>query len=535
MLLAIILALVISVTVSFLTQTVFTKWIENDYNSEESRKQRYEDYVASLQSFVDKNGLSSEDTDQITRWVRSNRNVYLFIYKDNQLFFDSSIQPKPEKPESDENDEETNESEENSSENENTDSSSENEKNDESQESTEKEENDGNSDKEDSGDTGGINDNNGETEENSGNGASSSGTNSESDKSETTDKKDPVADGITIQYPTRDEIIASAKNNGLLPLNLSDGMLFVSLADFTEYLYYDIANIASIVVGVFLLILILMLYFQNIISKISRLAKDVSTVYEVDMNTKIRTNNGNDELSKLTRNVEQMRSSMMESLENEKAAINSNTELITSMSHDIRTPLTVLLGYLDIMKHHSTDEDMQEYIKASELTALKLKNLSDDMFRYFLVFGEKEIKVEMVEYDAKTLFDQLLSEHMLLLGERGYDVSIDLEERITPGITVLTDAPNLMRVIDNLFSNVYKYADKRQKIKIESKIAGDTLVLTFENHILEPSIKSESSGVGLKTCKKLCEAMDIKFDYGAKNEKGSSVFVTVMKIPIKRK
>ena len=513
MLLSIIFALVLGITVSVSVRYLFINWIENDYNSSESRKARYEGYVANLQAFVDKNRLSSDNTAEITNWVRSNRNIYLFIYKDNQLFFDSSVQPEIDK---------------NENENENENSSS---------------------------NSGSLGENGGKGEENSGGsqdaenentdgvtGGSSGGSNADGGES-VGEKEDAESNknnssegnngGLTVQYPTREEIIESAKNNGLLPLTLSDGTLFVSLADFTEYIYYDVANIASLAVGVLIIIIVLMLYFQKILFKISRLAKDVSAVYEVDMNTPVRTDKGNDELSVLTRNVEQMRSSMIESLENEKEAINANTELITSMSHDIRTPLTVLLGYLDIMKSSTDDKMMSEYIKASEATALRLKELSDDMFRYFLVFGSGELETDINDYDARTILAQLLTEHVLLLGERGYKVDMQLDDSIKVDTRVMTDAPKTMRIIDNLFSNIHKYADKEKTVSIRSYAKLDKLFINVKNYVNNSVNEAERNGVGLKTCKKICEAIGADFDYRSEYENGEKIFVAEMAMPIK--
>ena len=466
---AILFSLCLAVSCAFLTNTIFKNWIENKYNSEESRKERYEEYVADLQSFVDKNKLSSHDTSEILRWVSENRNIHLFIYKNDVLFFDSSLMKPNGPPASDGTDSGTDESE-------------------------------GVGEEED-----GVLDTEGTKPKDDG---------EEKDKE---NENGSVGGGLTIQYPTREEIIAAAKNNGQMPLEMSDGSLLVSIADFTEYIYYDAANIVTIAVGVTVLTIFLMLYFQNILSKISGLAKDVTKVYEVDMNTPIRTRKGDNELAQLTRNVEQMRSSMMLSLEKEKEAISANTELITSMSHDIRTPLTVLLGYLDIMKESTDDANMQEYLKASEVTAMRLKDLSDDMFRYFLVFGGKSIEADLVEYNAKTLIDQLLSEHILLLRERGY--SVVFESGLKDDDTrVLTDAPKIMRVVDNIFSNIYKYADVNCDITIKTEIKDKYLSVCVLNKISKSRDGAESNGVGLKTCKRLCEALSARFEYTAESE-----------------
>ena len=113
---------------------------------------------------------------------------------------------------------------------------------------------------------------------------------------------------------------------------------------------------------------------------------------------------GDDELTRLSYNVEQMRSSMLKNIQLEREARDSNAELITSMSHDIRTPLTVLLGYLEMMKNHEgCDEEMTDYIEASENTAMRLKQLSDDMLKYSLAFGDAPGDVTLEDADASRI------------------------------------------------------------------------------------------------------------------------------------
>jgi signal transduction histidine kinase len=230
-----------------------------------------------------------------------------------------------------------------------------------------------------------------------------------------------------------------------------------------------------------------------------------------------------------------MRISMLASLEKEKEALNANAELITSMSHDIRTPLTVLLGYLDIMKTLNSDEKIKDYIQASEATALKLKELSDDMFRYFLVFGGSDIEVNIEAYDAKTLFEQMFSEHILLLSEKGYVVNVQIGSAVKDGLQVLTDAPKVMRVIDNLFSNIYKYADKEKRITVAVGVARGKLNVAIKNYVLEDQSKAESNGVGLKTCKKICESLGMTFDYGITGIKNTKLFTARLEFGIVRK
>ena len=233
-------------------------------------------------------------------------------------------------------------------------------------------------------------------------------------------------------------------------------------------------------------------------------------VSDGDMNYMIHAE-GNDEISRLSHDIEDMRSAILSTLDSERAAREANAALITSMSHDIRTPLTVLIGYLDIMKSYSNDEMMNEYIKRSEGTAMRLKKLSDDMFKYLLVFGDSNQSYELEEYDGATLTDQLISEHAVLLREQGYDV------RITPvfeqNITLLTSAPELMRIVDNIFSNICKYADKTQPVNISVDVGEDKVIMTFSNKIAEDCSRAESTEIGLKTCAKIAELISSEFTY----------------------
>lgn len=364
---------------------VFTSVVDTYYNSQEAKLLRQEDYISDLQNYITDNRISSEDTAEIAKWVRSNKYVYLLIYKDDELFFSDGgyggEQQAPSPPFQGEG-------------------------------------------------------------------------------------------GITVDYPDREELEKYAAENGLHPLEMTDGVLLASFADFSEYLYYDIANIVSLVTAFVFLAAVMMLYFNDVTNRISNLGEDVTRVSDGDMNHRIEAE-GKDELATLSGNVENMRISILENLKKEREARDANVELITSMSHDIRTPLTVLLGYLDIMKMRTEDKDMQGYLKASEATALRLKELSDDMFGYFLVFGQDAVP-ELCEYDAKTLVEQLFAEHILLLHEQGYRIELPQSNISLDNMYVTTDAPKTMRIVDNIFSNITKYADIQGDIEMDFSFVSES-------------------------------------------------------------
>ena len=352
----------------------------------------------------------------------------------------------------------------------------------------------------------------------------------EGDQNADTEKEAPntPGSGITVDMPTYEELKEYAAKNDLHPINVADGVLFASIADFTEYLYYDVSNILSLIAAMVGFAVVFIIFFSRILSRVTRLAADVNRVAEGDMTYSIRTR-GDDEISRLSSQVENMRSSILENLEREREIRAANEELITSMSHDIRTPLTVLLGYIDVMKMHPHDETMGDYIKATEATALRLKKLSDDMFGYFLVFGDKAIEANIQDYDGTTLLSQMLDEHVLLLRENGYTVSYE-EGSGLEGVSIMTDAPKAMRLIDNIFSNLHKYSDPERPITVGVSMESERALLTVENGIAKDTRTAESNGIGLKTCVKLAELLDIGFEY----ERQKDSFRCVIAFPTER-
>ena len=438
-------AALIGVVMYFSLHAVSIAYIDTVYTSEENKKEREQNYLEDLKSFIKENEISLSDTSKISEWVRENKYVYLLISKEGEIFFTS----------------------------------------------------DDAVDEDDEGQTT----------------PDSEGAGSDGDQSD--EKNDDIGGGITVTYPSREELLEYAKVNDMHPIELSDGLAAASFVEFTEYLYYDIANIVTLVLAFMFLMLVMLMYIRRVTGRILDLGDDVNAVAAGNTASVIAVS-GKDEIATLAANVENMRSSMVENYEKEKAALNANSELITSMSHDIRTPLTVLLGYLDIMRASSEgNEEMQAYIKAAESTALRLKRLSDDMFGYLLVFGNSNSQPVLEEYNADTLIDQMLSEHMLLISESGYNIDASaIDYNSIVGKKIVTDPQSLVRIFDNAFSNLYKYADKQNPIKISIRAEACDIIVEISNHIRHDGEKVESNGIGLRTCKKLAEQINAGFEFG---------------------
>ena len=113
----------------------------------------------------------------------------------------------------------------------------------------------------------------------------------------------------------------------------------------------------------------------------------------------------------------------------------------------------------------------------------------------------------------------MLTEHILLIRENGYILELcGFDSDVLAGKSIFADANSLVRIFDNEFSNLYKYADKKMPIKIEISADPCNIIIKFINHIRKDGEKVESNGIGLKTCLKLAEMMNAKFEYGADGE-----------------
>ncbi|MBQ7387638.1 MAG: HAMP domain-containing histidine kinase [Clostridia bacterium] len=327
----------------------------------------------------------------------------------------------------------------------------------------------------------------------------------------------PKEDSEPSERSTRDEMVAYAAEQDMFVIDLSDGSVMIAVNDFSEFYYYNVSASINFVMSLTVLVIVMLNQMRKMIRRIKQLQSDVAVVSYSDMNHEI-TVEGNNDIAKLAANVETMRIAILDNLRKEKEARDANTELITSLSHDIRTPLTVILGYLEMMEKKATDEEMREYIAVTEQTAMRLKLLSDDMFKYFLTYGNTQEKIKLEEYNAATLLFQMLTEHTVLLYEKGYEVSFDRGTlEFDDKVSVITDADNLMRIFDNVFSNIHKYADKNAPIKINISMLGDILAIEFKNKVKKDNSGTESNKIGLKTCARLAEFILEGFEYSEQN------------------
>ena len=206
-----------------------------------------------------------------------------------------------------------------------------------------------------------------------------------------------------------------------------------------------------------------------------------------------------------------MRHSVIARMSGERRAWEANSELITAISHDIRTPMTSLIGYLGLLNENGFQDPQRsaQFAASAYEKAMELKDLTDELFKYFLVFGRSELELNREELDGRLLLEQLLGEAQFELTDLGFTVE---REDFEGDCLLSTDPLYLKRVLDNLVSNLKKYADRTSPVRMCSRLEGDKLSITVSNRVARSLDRVESTKIGLRTCEKILEAMGGRFE-----------------------
>ena len=312
-------------------------------------------------------------------------------------------------------------------------------------------------------------------------------------------------DGTFLQSYSVDESEEEPDTEKLYPIRLSDGTYGISIIEFSEDRYYNILNIVSLVTAIVLFVSIVLIYNNRIIGRILKLSKYVESVRDGDIKREIEAYGG-DELSRLQNDVNDMRESIIMHYEGEQEAIKANNELLTSISHDIRTPLTSLMVYADALAAGQIEDkdDVIRYASICRDKAYQLKDLTDTLFKYFFVYDKREVELNKEVYSASTLLQQLMGEHVVFLQQQGYSINM---KQLEKDCMIQTDAAMLNRVFDNVFSNLEKYADKSRQINISEEITGTFLKIQIKNYNTIKIQQAESTKIGLKTCQRIMEIL----------------------------
>ncbi|KPV61275.1 hypothetical protein QJ48_00870 [Paenibacillus sp. A3] len=189
--------------------------------------------------------------------------------------------------------------------------------------------------------------------------------------------------------------------------------------------------------------------------------------------------NSRDELGLVAANINSMAEQLAGQQEKERRLEKSKMDLITNVSHDLRTPLTSVIGYLNLLMNptHTNAAERERYLTNAYNKANQLKKLIDDLFEYTRLSGG-ETKLERREIDIHHLLEQLVSEFEPIAEQR----QIAIECRLPPApLYVFADAEKLVRALDNLLMNAVKYSVAPGRVTVTLSAYPKRAAIEFEN------------------------------------------------------
>lgn len=215
-------------------------------------------------------------------------------------------------------------------------------------------------------------------------------------------------------------------------------------------------------------------------------------------------------------------------------------ELITNVSHDIKTPLTSIINYVDLLKRDGLDsENAEEYLAVLDRQSARLKKLTEDLIEASKA-STGNIKVEAEKLDINILLSQAIGEYEEKFNARRLMVVSDMAEG---ELAINADGRLLWRIFDNMLNNIVKYAKEDTRVYISTAKVDNKVTIVFKNISDAPlnissdelmdrfvrgdsSRNTEGSGLGLSIARSLTELMGGRFDISIDGDlfKGSIYF-----------
>lgn len=300
-----------------------------------------------------------------------------------------------------------------------------------------------------------------------------------------------------------ENIIRENNPNRTVTVRLGQETVTAVLYSDFSYQYYLLGRVLSFVIVMMVFVGLFLRSNRQLIKYICKLNDEIQILEGGNLEYQVSVQ-GNDEITDLAKSMNRMSESFRAIIETEQSLHNAQRRLITQMSHDLRTPLTGMMLYLEILRTHryETEEQLQGFLEKIDAKAHHMKQLSDHLFEYTLEGTVSEQKEPMG-------MEQAFSEAVTFLCD-------DLEAR---GFTVnahLTWVPCFVqikreyidRIFENIISNMTKYANPEADIIIETVSTEKHCGLSILDTCLPVSDGIETNGVGLESIRAMMEQMD---------------------------
>lgn len=285
--------------------------------------------------------------------------------------------------------------------------------------------------------------------------------------------------------------------------------------------------------GLPVVVVLIFIFVPRIVKKFTTIKEGVSQVKAGNLDWKIPVEEDargvRGELDRLAADINEISQATGIAVQSELKNQRMKTELISNVSHDLKTPLTSMVSYVDLLKTEGLDSpNADSYLEIIDEKTQRLKVLTEDLFEAAKA-SSGAIPVNMEPIDLAALVSQSLGEMDQKLSARGLSVIVKNELEAEDGVRVNADGQLLWRVIENLLGNVSKYALEGSRVYVNISSPEDSKVLLEIKNISaselnisaeelmerftrgDESRNTEGSGLGLAIAKDLTRLMNGEF------------------------
>ena len=211
---------------------------------------------------------------------------------------------------------------------------------------------------------------------------------------------------------------------------------------------------------------------------ISRISSAIQNISEGDLNTAIEVR-GDDEFTAMAVNLNKMVGDIRNLMDKEREAERTKNELITNVAHDLRTPLTSIIGYLELLsgKVEIPAEMQKKYIDIAYAKSKRLEKLIEDLFG-FTKMNYGKVAMHVSKVDIVKLLSQLLEEFYPSFKDK--NLSYELQSNV-PGKVITADGNLLARLFDNLINNAIKYGAEGKKVLVKVEAEEEVVSVSVVN------------------------------------------------------
>jgi len=187
----------------------------------------------------------------------------------------------------------------------------------------------------------------------------------------------------------------------------------------------------------------------------------------------------NHKLGDVAESINLMAQQLQRLMQEERQAEQSKNDLITGVSHDLRTPLTSILGFLEVIKqdHYRDEVEMMHYVDIAHSKAEHLKHLIDDLFEYTRMNNGMPLASEPLALDD--FLQQLMEEYVPIMQKAGIEGRLIIEQH---QVRILADGALLVRAFTNIINNAVQYGKEGKYVDVTLRLEDDRAAVTIANY-----------------------------------------------------